>query len=63
MFKCNSDDNTTTLERLLFGVPFCARSLAAAAFALAQGAVQILRVHDVAEARDFVRVWEVLSEV
>ena len=34
MFKCNSDDNTTTLERLLFGVPFCARSLAAAASAV-----------------------------
>ena len=37
-----------------------AGSLAAAAFALAQGAVQILRVHDVAETRDLVRVWEVL---
>jgi hypothetical protein len=34
MFKCNSDDNTTTLERLFFGVPFCARSLAAAASAV-----------------------------
>ena len=34
MFKCNSDDNTTTLERLLFCVPFCARSLAAAASAV-----------------------------
>ena len=37
-----------------------AGSLAAAAFGLAQGAVQILRVHDVAETRDLVRVWEVL---
>jgi dihydropteroate synthase len=38
-----------------------AGSLAAAAFALAQNAVQILRVHDVAETRDLVRVWEVLA--
>ncbi len=37
-----------------------AGSLAAAAFGLAQNAVQILRVHDVAETRDLVRVWEVL---
>jgi dihydropteroate synthase len=40
-----------------------AGSLAAAAFALAQNAVHILRVHDVAEARDLVRVWEVLRAV
>jgi dihydropteroate synthase len=38
-----------------------AGSLAAAAYGLAQGAVQILRVHDVAETRDLVRVWEVLD--
>jgi dihydropteroate synthase len=38
-----------------------AGSLAAAAYGLAQGAVQILRVHDVAETRDLVRVWEVLK--
>jgi dihydropteroate synthase len=38
-----------------------AGSLAAVAFALAKGAVQILRVHDVAETCDLVRVWEVLS--
>ena len=38
-----------------------AGSLAAAAYALSQGAVQILRVHDVAETRDLVRVWEVLK--
>jgi dihydropteroate synthase len=38
-----------------------AGSLAAAAYGLAQGAVQILRVHDVAATRDLVRVWEVLS--
>lgn len=37
-----------------------AGSLAAAAFGLAQNAVHILRVHDVAETRDLVRVWEVL---
>jgi dihydropteroate synthase len=37
-----------------------AGSLAAAAYALAQDAVQILRVHDVAQTRDLVRVWEVL---
>jgi dihydropteroate synthase len=40
-----------------------AGSLAAAAYALAQDAVQILRVHDVAETRDLVRVWEVLRGV
>jgi dihydropteroate synthase len=40
-----------------------AGSLAAAAFALSQQAAQILRVHDVAETRDLVRVWEVLSSV
>ena len=39
-----------------------AGSLAAAAFSLAQGAVQILRVHDVAETRDLVRVWGILSQ-
>jgi dihydropteroate synthase len=38
-----------------------AGSLAAAAFALAQHAVQILRVHDVAETRDLVQVWEILE--
>lgn len=38
-----------------------AGSLAAAAYGLAQGAVQILRVHDVAATRDLVRVWDVLS--
>jgi len=38
-----------------------AGSLAAAAFALSQQAAQVLRVHDVAETRDLVRVWEVLS--
>jgi dihydropteroate synthase len=38
-----------------------AGSLAAAAFALAHGGVQILRVHDVAETRDIIRVWEVLG--
>jgi dihydropteroate synthase len=37
-----------------------AGSLAAAAYALAQDAVQILRVHDVAETADLVRVWETL---
>jgi dihydropteroate synthase len=37
-----------------------AGSLAAAAYALAQDAVHILRVHDVAQTRDLVRVWEVL---
>jgi dihydropteroate synthase len=40
-----------------------AGSLAAAAYALAQDAVQILRVHDVAQTRDLVRVWEVLRSV
>jgi dihydropteroate synthase len=38
-----------------------AGSLAAAAFGLAQGAVQIVRVHDVGPTRDLVRVWEVLG--
>jgi dihydropteroate synthase len=38
-----------------------AGSLAAAAFALAHGGVQILRVHDVSETRDINRVWEVLG--
>jgi len=38
-----------------------AGSLAAAAVGLSQGAVQILRVHDVAETRDLVRVWDVLA--
>jgi dihydropteroate synthase len=36
-------------------------SLAAAAFALARKAVQVLRVHDVAATCDLVRVWEVLD--
>jgi len=40
-----------------------AGSLATAAYALAQDAVQILRVHDVAQTRDLVRVWEVLRGV
>jgi dihydropteroate synthase len=40
-----------------------AGSLAAAAYGLAQGAVQILRVHDVAATRDLVRVWEVLASL
>lgn len=39
-----------------------AGSLSAAAYGLAQGAVQILRVHDVAATRDLVRVWEVLAD-
>lgn len=38
-----------------------AGSLAAAAYGLGQNAAQILRVHDVAETRDLVRVWEVLA--
>jgi dihydropteroate synthase len=38
-----------------------AGSLAAAAYGLAQGAAQILRVHDVGPTRDLVRVWEVLG--
>ncbi len=38
-----------------------AGSLAAAAYCLAKGSAQILRVHDVAETRDLVRVWEVLE--
>ena len=37
-----------------------AGSLAAAAYGLAQNAVHMLRVHDVAPTRDLVRVWEVL---
>ncbi|MSQ93753.1 MAG: dihydropteroate synthase [Gemmataceae bacterium] len=37
-----------------------AGSLTAAAYGLAQNAVHILRVHDVAETYDLVRVWEVL---
>jgi dihydropteroate synthase len=37
-----------------------AGSLAAAAYALSQNAVQIVRVHDVAETRDLVTVWDVL---
>jgi dihydropteroate synthase len=39
-----------------------AGSLAAAAHALARDAVQILRVHDVAETRDLVTVWEALRK-
>jgi dihydropteroate synthase len=39
-----------------------AGSLAAAAHALAHDAVQILRVHDVAETSDVVRVWQVLRK-
>jgi dihydropteroate synthase len=38
-----------------------AASLGAAAFALAQNAVQILRVHDVAQTRDLVVVWDALK--
>jgi dihydropteroate synthase len=38
-----------------------AASLGAAAFALAQNAVQILRVHDVAQTRDLVLVWDALK--
>jgi dihydropteroate synthase len=44
------------LERRLAG------SLAAVCFAMAQGAVQVVRVHDVAETRDVVKVFEVLWE-
>ena len=40
-----------------------AGSLAAAAYALAQNAVHVLRVHDVAPARDLVRVWEILNGI
>ena len=40
-----------------------AGSLAAAAYALAQNAVHVLRVHDVAPTRDLVRVWEILNGV
>ncbi len=39
-----------------------AASLGAAAYALAQNAVQILRVHDVAQTRDLVLVWEALKK-
>jgi dihydropteroate synthase len=39
-----------------------AGSLAAAAFALAQDAVQVLRVHDVAATRDLVVMWEALGQ-
>ena len=38
-----------------------AGSLAVAAFALARGAAQILRVHDVAQTVDLVRMWETLT--
>jgi dihydropteroate synthase len=38
-----------------------AASLGAAAFALAQNAAQILRVHDVAQTRDLVLVWDALK--
>jgi dihydropteroate synthase len=37
-----------------------AGSLAAACYALARGAVQIVRVHDVAETRDAVRLFQAL---
>jgi dihydropteroate synthase len=40
-----------------------AGSMAVAAFALAQHAVQLLRVHDVADTRDLVLMWEKLSLV
>jgi dihydropteroate synthase len=39
-----------------------AASLAAAAYALSQNAVHILRVHDVAQTRDLVTVWEALKK-
>jgi dihydropteroate synthase len=39
-----------------------AGSLAAVCYAMAQDAVQVVRVHDVAETRDAVRVFEVLRE-
>jgi dihydropteroate synthase len=39
-----------------------AGALAVSAFALAQGAVQILRVHDVAATHDVVKMWEVLAK-
>jgi dihydropteroate synthase len=39
-----------------------AGNLAVAAFALAHGAAQILRVHDVAETRDLVLMWQTLSK-
>jgi dihydropteroate synthase len=38
-----------------------AGSLAVAAYALAHGAAQVLRVHDVAETRDLVRMWAALD--
>ncbi len=40
-----------------------AGSLAVAAYALAHGAAQILRVHDVAATRDLVLMWETLANV
>jgi dihydropteroate synthase len=40
-----------------------AGSLAAAAYALSRGAVQVLRVHDVAETRDLVTVFQAISQV
>jgi dihydropteroate synthase len=40
-----------------------AGSLAVAAFALAQNAVQVLRVHDVAATRDLVVMWEALRSI
>jgi dihydropteroate synthase len=39
-----------------------AGSLAVAGFALAQGAAQILRVHDVAATRDFIVMWEAVAK-
>ena len=38
-----------------------AGSLAIACHALAHGSAQVLRVHDVAETRDVVRMWQALS--
>lgn len=38
-------------------------SLAVAAFGLAQDAVQVLRVHDVAATRDLVVMWDALRNV
>lgn len=38
-------------------------SLAVAAFGLAQNAVHLLRVHDVAETRDLVMMWQALRDV
>jgi dihydropteroate synthase len=37
-------------------------SLAVACFAVAQGAAQVLRVHDVAPTRDAVKMWEAMSK-